>query len=268
MKNNHGSMRAFIVTGVLTCSCALAQVQAQEANPFGVSTALAHIQDSRIDTGHPVDFDSVRSAEELISTLADMEAELGPFDVRLGEPLLTAGDIFAENGDYPQALDFLERALHVTRINQGLYSEAQIAIVERLIDCHVAIEDWDAVDDNFRYLHLLYTRLYDKGSEQWNHGLAQISDWHIIALNNNLGSNMTEHLREANRLFRQRLSLAENAGDVDEHTLDVLRHNVDTTALHLRRKQQEEEGGLYTERTYSRMDMQNRDRESSIASLD
>ena len=171
-------------------------------------------------------------------------------------------------GSGEEALDFLQRALHVTRISQGLYSEPQIAIVERLIDCHVAIEDWDAVDDNFRYLHLLYTRLYDKGSEQWNHGLAQISDWHIIALNNNLGSNMTEHLREANRLFRQRLSLAEGADNVDENTLNILRHNVDTTAMHLRRKQQEEEGGLYTERAYSRMDMQNRDRESSIASLD
>lgn len=268
MKNNHGSMRAFIVTGVLTCSCALAQVQAQEANPFGVSTALAHIQDSRIETDHPVEFSNARSTQELVSALATMEAELGPFDARLQEPLLAAGDLLAENGDYVQALDFLQRALHVTRISQGLYSEPQIAIVERLIDCHVAIEDWDAVDDNFRYLHLLYTRLYDKGSEQWNHGLAQISDWHIIALNNNLGSNMTEHLREANRLFRQRLSLAEGADNVDENTLNILRHNVDTTAMHLRRKQQEEEGGLYTERAYSRMDMQNRDRESSIASLD
>ena len=268
MKNNHWSMRALIVTGVLACSGVFAQAHAQEANLFAASTALAHIQSSHIDTGKLVEFNGARSAEELASTLASMEADYGPFDARLGEPLLSAGDILAENGDYLQARNFLERALHVTRINQGLYSEPQIAIVERLIDCNVAVEDWDAVDDNFRYLHLLYSRLYDRGSDQWNYGLAQVSDWHIVAINNNLGSDMTDHLREANKLFRQRLTLAEKAGNVDEGTLEILRHNVDMTAFHLRKNQQQQEGGLVTERVYSRLESRYNDRESSVASLD
>jgi hypothetical protein len=151
----------------------------------------------------------------------------------------------------------------VTRITQGLYSEEQIEIVERLIDCNVAIENWESVDENFRYLHLLYSRLYERGSEQWYLGIVQVSDWHIIAINNALAEDLTDHLREANKLFQLRLTMAEASGSVDDKMLEVLRHNVQTTALHLRNQVE----GMSTERIYTRLESRYSDRDR-VASLD
>jgi len=252
--NKYESMRTFLVSGFLVCSCVLTQVQAQEVNQFAPSANKAQLNNSRVDTGNATDYTRL---------LIDLESEFGPFDARLSEPLLSYGDMLAQRGDYLEALGLLERALHVTRISQGLHSEEQIAIVERLIDCNVALENWVSVDENYRYMQFLYTRLYERGTDQWYHGIAQVSDWHIVAINNGLAEDLTYHLREANKLFQQRLTMAEEMGIVDEKVLQILRHNIETTALHLRKQ----DDGISTERIYSRLESRYSDRDR-VASLD
>src|SRR5690606_26648484 len=110
--NNYGSMRAFFVTGVLAFSCATAH--AEGVHHFAASTTLADRQTSQPETTATlVEFNEIRSAADMALYLEGMEADFGPFDVRLGEPMLRAGDLLAESGDYLQARNFLERALHV-----------------------------------------------------------------------------------------------------------------------------------------------------------
>lgn len=262
-KNKYESMCSFFIAGALACSCALAQAQTHESSRLSSSAGLASSEPSllAVDSLSPTLAD--KAIPQFAALLESIESEFGPFDARLSEPLLSAADILARDGDYTQARAFLERALHVTRINTGLYNEAQIAIVERLIDCNVAEEAWEEVDGNFRYLQLLYGRLYERGSAQWQHGIGQVSDWHVIAINNNLGEDLSDHLREANKLFAQRLALAEERGDVNEALLDVFRHNVATTAYHLRKREE----GFASERAYTSLKSRysNRDR---VAVLD
>jgi tetratricopeptide (TPR) repeat protein len=261
--NNYESMRAFLVTGLIVCSCAFSQVHAGDSSQlFASSTSLARIDHSLTD----IENTNTTAADEAQYglLLEQIESEFGPFDARLSEPLLSVGDMLANQGAYLEALISFERALHVMRINQGLYSEPLIAVVERLIDCNVGLEDWKAVDENFRYLEFLYGRLFEKGSEQWALGIAQVSDWHIIALNNSLGSNRDEHLREANKLFKLRLNYAEQDGNADPEAIEVMRHNIEYTAYHLRQRKDDE---IRTERAYTRLDSRYRERDN-VASLD
>src|SRR5690606_38217336 len=102
------------------------------------------------------------TASAYLDQLLQLEVAYGPYDIRLAEPLQAAAAALEQSADPLQASQLYERALHVTRINDGLYSESQIAIVEKLIDCFALLEDWPQVDRNFRYLHLLYTKLYEK----------------------------------------------------------------------------------------------------------
>ncbi len=261
--NKYESMRTILVTGLLACSCVFTQVQAQQANQFTTSVTNAQYTSSRNDTGIVADMFVSEDSANYVELLTRIESDFGPFDARLGEPLLSYGDMLAQRGDYTDARMILERALHVTRINEGLYSEAQIEIVERLIDCNVAEELWGSVDKNFRYLQLLYTRLYERGSEQWHRGIAQVSDWHIVAINNNLAEDLTDHLKQANKLFSLRLKMANEEGVSDEKVLSVLRHNVETTAYHLRQKNE----GVKTKNVYSRLESRYLDRDR-VASLD
>lgn len=173
-------------------------------------------------------------AEEFVLLVEQVETQHGPFDYRLSEPLQAAGSALEKQGDFQQALRLYDRALHVTRINSGLYSEAQVAIVEKMINANVALENWAVVDDQFRYLHLLYTRLYKDGTPELRRGLAQISDWHVLAINNDFGTDRVDHLREANKLFNQRLTMMEGIVADDDPVMHTLRYNISITQYHLR----------------------------------
>lgn len=261
-------MRAFIVTGLLVCTCAVAQAQTQidEATQFTSSASSASLELGLVAKEKPVDNTATEVAVSQYALLIEqLETEFGPFDARLSEPLLSAGDMLAEKGDYHGAVSVLERALYIMRINQGLYSEPQIPVVEHLIEFNVAVEDWDAVNENFHYLEFLYSRLYEIGGLKWDYGISQVADWHVVAINNNLGDNREEHLREANKLFKLRLAYAEQDENVNQNVIDVLRHNVQYTAYHLQKKDEE----IKTKRIYSRLESRYReDRTDSVASID
>jgi len=174
------------------------------------------------------------TASAYLDQLLQLEVAYGPYDIRLAEPLQAAAAALEQSADPLQASQLYERALHVTRINDGLYSESQIAIVEKLIDCFALLEDWPQVDRNFRYLHLLYTRLYEPDTVELDRALAQIADWHVIAINHNVGGEIQEHLREAGKLFRQRLAFADAYGKTDAHDVELLRRNLEVTQYNLR----------------------------------
>jgi len=267
--NNFESLRAFLISGLLICSGAVPQVQADEVNPFTSSTPQVNLQQSLSASENLVRKDAAaEDAAKFALLVENLETDFGPFDASLREPLLSVGDMLAEQGDYVGAVSYIERALHVMRVNQGLYSEDQIAVVERLIDCNVAVENWAAVDENFRYLEFLYTRLFEQGSIQWDRGIGQVADWHVIAINNNLGDDLENHLREANKLLKLRLSYAAKDENADPQLVEVLRHNVAYTAIHLRKQDEE----IKTIRVYSRMGSRyhddHADRADSVASLD
>jgi len=173
------------------------------------------------------DIDDMKQIERL-------EAELGPFDYRLSEALQSMGNALLEGGAYVDAIAHFERALHVTRINNGLHSEDQIPLLEKLIDCNVSMENWAEVDNKFRYLHFLYTRLYKEDSAKLHHGLAQVAEWHVLAINKHLSSDITSHLREANKLFKLRLDYIESQPSTDEQVVEVLKYNIALTQYHLR----------------------------------
>ena len=266
MNNNYKSMRAALISGLFVCGCAVAQAQNSPVEVTSIAASSPHASLTSFDSGkESLTETSGASIVQYALLVEQLETDYGPFDIRLSEPLLSTSDILAERGDYDHALNFVERALHIERINQGLYSESQIEIVERLIEYNVAVQDWDAVDGNFRYLQFLYTRLFEQGGLQWDHGIAQVADWHVIAINNNLGDNREEHLREANKLFKLRLVYAEQDENIDEHVINVLRHNVEVTAYHL----QKQDEGMKMERVYSRLDSRYRNhRADSLASVD
>ena len=53
------------------------------------------------------------------------------YNPELVRPLTLLGDALAGNGDYSGALDNYGRAVHLSRVNDGLHSSSQIAIVYR-----------------------------------------------------------------------------------------------------------------------------------------
>ena len=87
---------------------------------------------------------SIDPASRGITTL---ESEFGAYDFRQIESLEDLGRVNQSLGEHQQALVLFKQALHVTRINQCLYHESQISIVDDIISAEIALQNWEEVDN-------------------------------------------------------------------------------------------------------------------------
>lgn len=158
--------------------------------------------------------------------LIEFEYRYGAYDQRQVEPLKDLAGQKQELGEYQQALVLYTQALHISRVNNGLYHEAQIAILDNIINSQIALRDWKAVDDRYAYLEHLYRRLYAVDDPRLELGLQKVVSWHVNAFNVNLDGRQVDHLRQANKLFKLRLQVAELTLASGDPKFEFLNHNI------------------------------------------
>jgi hypothetical protein len=155
-----------------------------------------------------------------------LDTYFGPYDFRLAVPLQTLGRQLEESGNHGDAVAVYQQALHVTRVNNGLYHESQVGILERLIENNKALKNWEAVNNHYAYLEHLYRRLYEVEDPRLETGLQKVVSWHVNALNVNLDGRRVEHLQQANKLFKLRLEIAEQTLTADDPKFAFLHYNI------------------------------------------
>ena len=89
----------------------------------------------------------------------ELEHQGGPYANTLAEPLAGLGRLHWQNGDIAEAQRLYQRALHVVRVNDGLYSERQLPILQALFESYRQSGDLRALDQRYDY----YFRLYGNG---------------------------------------------------------------------------------------------------------
>lgn len=97
-----------------------------------------------------------RSEKAYMAQLDGFESSGGPYADNLAEPLLGLGRYHATRGDYDLAVSQLQRALHIVRLNEGLYSELQAPYVRELLDTIRLTGDLKALDERYDYFFRLY----------------------------------------------------------------------------------------------------------------
>lgn len=160
-------------------------------------------------------------------TILTLDSDFSAYDRRQVEAL---GDLARKSqsaGEHQQARVLFRQALHVARVNDGLYHESQIPIIDNIISVEIAMGDWEAVDDFYTYQEHLYKRLYGLDDPRLEAGLKKVSAWHINALNANIDGKRMEHLRKVNQLFKLRMQIAENTLAVDDPKVVALAQNIE-----------------------------------------
>ena len=107
---------------------AAAGVAAAEADAPGTKDVAADSAD-----------DLTKITEPLLKSIADEEARNGPYSAKLIELLTSLGLAYQESGEDVLAVTVLDRALYVKKVNEGLFSIDQVALLERLIASEIAI---------------------------------------------------------------------------------------------------------------------------------
>lgn len=105
----------------------------------------------------------------------------GPFAAQLPQQLLSLGTALQKEGQLDEALEHFDRATHVTRINQGLFSAEQIPIIRKTIENHLLRGDLVAADNQQEYLLYLQQKNFGLDSAALLPALNAYADWNIFA---------------------------------------------------------------------------------------
>jgi hypothetical protein len=141
------------------------------------------------------------SIQQYNSVVTDIELDGGAWDGGLVEELASLGRLQQQQGDHLGAIQTLDRAIHVNRINSGLYTLEQIPAVELLIQSYMALGNWDQADTYNNYLYHVQHKAYGFDDPRLIPVLDQLATWNIQAFRIGHGNMLGFRLQQAQILF-------------------------------------------------------------------
>ena len=166
--------------------------------------------------------DSIRRYNSAVS---DIELDGGAWDGGLVEELASLGRLQQQQGNHIGAIQTLDRAIHVNRINSGLYTLEQIPVVEQLIQSHMALGDWEEADIYNNYLYHVQQKAYGFDDPRLIPVLERLATWNIQAFKIGHGSLLGIKLRQSQIMFNAAARMVDvHFGKADERFINYQRN--------------------------------------------
>ena len=162
--------------------------------------------------------------------MADIELDGGAWDRDLVEELASLGRLQQQQGNHGGAIQTLDRAIHVNRINSGLYTLEQIPVVEQLISSHMALGDWEEADTYNNYLFHVQQKAYGLNDPRLIPVLDRLATWNIQAFKIGYGNLLGIKLRQSQIMFNAAARMVSlHFGKADKRFINYQR-NIATSA--------------------------------------
>jgi hypothetical protein len=149
-----------------------------DANSTSAATPLSNTAVATQDvqaTPAPTQADIERYQAQINSTLEtnNLYADL------LREQYQALGKLYQAQGDHEKAIDTFEKAMHVDRINQGLFTQRQLPLVASLIDSYLAMADFEEVNNLQEYLYFIHQKNFAATDSQMLAAKEEWADWNV-----------------------------------------------------------------------------------------
>ena len=139
---------------------------------------------------------------EYNSAVEEIEYTGGAWDRALVEELFALGLLQQQQGDHDAAVKTFDRAIHVNRINDGLYTLQQIPHVESMLDSYLALKDWQNADDYNNYLFFIQRKAFGANDPRIIPVLDRLANWNLQAFDLGYGDVPGLRLSTAQILFK------------------------------------------------------------------
>ncbi len=139
------------------------------------------------------------SLAEHVVKLQDAQSEGGPYSGDMIEPLSDMGRAYQLFNRHPDAVDQFRRAVHLLRVNEGLYTPSQIPVLEALIRSQRALGRMEAVDASREYLYRVQEGALDPSDEKLLKAAVDYSEWKREAYLTRVGSETYLRLLDMHR---------------------------------------------------------------------
>ena len=155
--------------------------------------------------------------------LEDLEIEGGAWSVQISQELAELGDLLQAQGKYQESIDVLERAVHINRVNNGLFSTNQVPLIKKVVDAHIALGQWDEADDRQQYAFYVQTRAYNISDPRMIDVFDNLARWNIATFYRGVDEDPSPRLLQTYMLYRAASeSVATHFGTKDPRYLPLL----------------------------------------------
>lgn len=148
---------------------------------------------------------STQNAQKLFNLskkLDELKDTGNAFAPSMGEVYLELAEHYFQQAKFKAATDAFSKALHLARINEGLYHGKQLQISDRLVASLTANRKWEDAFKQQQFNHWLGNRhLADKPQEH-RALLQRLAEWHMKVFIRS-GKALTQHNNEAQKLYQQ-----------------------------------------------------------------
>lgn len=157
--------------------------------------------------------------------LEELEYEGGAWSQEVAEELVTLGALLQEQGQYEQAIKVFDRAVHINRVNYGLFSPQQVPLVERVVDGHVALGQWKDADEQQQYAFYVQTRAYGVNDPRMISVFEDMARWNVTSFYRGIDPDPTLRLMQTFLLYRAAAdTVAAHFGPRDPRYLPLLKN--------------------------------------------
>ena len=122
--------------------------------------SLSRLQEAD-NLSESVQQDEITAYLDAIQTLERAE---GLYSQTLVQNYLSVGELYQRRDNHELAIEYFEKADHISRVNNGLYHSDQFPIIEGMIESHLALSNVNDALNNQLYLLFLNNRLSGSGS--------------------------------------------------------------------------------------------------------
>ena len=161
------------------------------------------------------------------AAIEELQSELGIYDQSLIEAYGDLARLYGELEDYENAARLHNDALQIARINSGLFSVEQFAIIAALIENYSALRQGGEVDDLQELNYHINSRLHGPGEPAYLSAVDSYGRWKLRMVRENLldmsGWNLINSAENLSDFYERVIAAAETAEGVQtEQLLPVL----------------------------------------------
>jgi len=155
--------------------------------------------------------------------LEELEFQGGAWSAQIAEELATLGSLLHQQGDYEESIEIFDRAVHVNRVNYGLYSPEQIPLVEKMVESHVALGQWKEADEQQQYAFYVQNKAYGARDPRMISVFQNLARWNVTSFYRGIDPDPSQRLLQTYLLFRAAADTVEaHFGQRDPRYIELL----------------------------------------------
>lgn len=148
-----------------------------------------------------------RPSEEYLQRIKKIESDQGVFAYALILELIGLGLLNQERGSHEGSAQAFQRALHIIRVNEGLYSSKQLPLIDLLIENNAEQGKWEEVANSYDMMHWLYRRNYSDTDPSQLTTLKRLRRWNRESYNKETGRTLNQLFIKSDKLYEQGLKI-------------------------------------------------------------